>query len=414
MTLSNTTLNTLGHNLQQHSPAEEPPININFFFAEQSMPITLGQDVHQQCIDFCAEQKPDRIFFIADAYVWQLYGQEIVSRYGEHFLIDSVLVKSSEQEKTLELVNHLLETAMNTGVTRRSIIVAMGGGLTGNIAGMVAGLLYRGIPLVHLPTSFLAMSDSILSLKQAVNGRAGKNLFGMYYLPVASFVCVNMLRTLPQLELIAGINELVKNCLVLEAQKIERLLSLINQPQSYANWIQLVILGIEAKQKLLLHDANEKSMGISLEYGHTVGHALEYQGYNLSHGIAVGLGMLVASAISWQRGWLNEQEYWLHYQLLHDVNSHLQFPPDIDLNKTIQIIRRDNKHGYLTLSQDQHPFVLLRSIGNVGITDGIPLAGVAEHEIIAAIKQAQKDIQQYAQRSNCEQANIWKKELMNV
>lgn len=392
------------HN-RQHSQVEGQLIRINFFFAERSMPIVVGQDVHPQCIEFCAQRNPDQLFFIADSHVWNLHGKEIVSRYGYHFPIESVLVEPSEQCKTLELVNRLLETAMAAGVTHRSIIMALGGGLTGNIAGMVAGLLYRGLSLVHLPTSFLAMSDSILSLKQAVNGRGGKNLFGMYYLPAASFVSVSFLRTLPELELIAGINELIKNCLVFDAEHIEILLSLINQPQSCFTWMQLVILGIEAKQKLLLHDPYEKNIGISLEYGHTVGHALEYQGYGLSHGIAVGLGMLVAAAISFKRRWLSEQEYWLHYELINSVNGNLQFPQNLDLDTTINIIRRDNKHGYLTLSEGQHPFVLLRSIGRVEITEGKPLVGVSEDEIIAAIEQARRDAWEYFQRRNCEQAS---------
>lgn len=401
------------HN-RQHSQVEGQPVRIDFFFAERSMPIVVGQDVHLQCVEFCAQRNPDLLFFIADSHVWNLHGKEIVSRYGYHFPIESVLVEPSEQCKTLELVNRLLETAMTAGVTRRSIIIALGGGLTGNIAGMVAGLLYRGLSLVHLPTSFLAMSDSILSLKQAVNGRGGKNLFGMYYLPAASFVSVNFLRTLPELELIAGINELIKNCLVFDAEHIEILLSLINQPQSCSTWMQLVILGIEAKQKLLLHDPNERNIGISLEYGHTVGHALEYQGYGLSHGIAVGLGMLVAAAISFKRGWLSEQEYWLHYELINSVNGHLQFPQNLDLDTTINIIRRDNKHGYLTLSKDQHPFVLLRSIGRVEITEGKPLVGVSEDEIIAAIEQARRDAGNTFRRETVSKRIYGTEELVDV
>ncbi|NMF63588.1 hypothetical protein DP113_09580 [Brasilonema octagenarum UFV-E1] len=392
---------------KQHSQVEEQLIKINFFFAERSMPIFIGQDVGSSCIEFCAQRNPDRLFFIADSHVWDLHGEEIISYYGSHFPIETVLVEPNEQCKTLDLVNRLLEAAMAAGVTRRSIIMALGGGLTGNIAGMVAGLLYRGISLVHLPTSFLAMSDSILSLKQAVNGSTGKNLFGMYYLPTASFVSVNFLRTLPQVELVAGINELIKNCLVFDAERIEILLSLINQPQTCSTLTQLLILGIEAKQKLLLQDPNEKNIGISLEYGHTVGHALEYQGYGLSHGIAVALGMLVASAISFKRGWLSEQEYWLHYELINSVNGNLQFPQNLDLDTTINIIRRDNKHGYLTLCQDPHPFVLLRSIGRVEMTEGKPLVGVSEDEIITAIKQAQSDAWEYFHRINCAQANIW-------
>ncbi|NEN94793.1 MAG: iron-containing alcohol dehydrogenase [Moorea sp. SIO1F2] len=372
-------------------------LEVCFNFGERNMPILIGQDVHHECIKFCQQKNPDQIFFIADDRVWELYGTVIESRYCSNFSVRKALVKPSEKLKTLDQVNRLLEEAIAAGVTRRSIVIALGGGLAGNIAGMVAGLLYRGISMVHMPTTFLAMSDSILSLKQAVNGQRGKNLFGMYYLPEASFVSVNFLKTLPEKELIAGINELIKNCLVFDAEQTEKLVSLIRQPANDSTWIQLVLLGIKAKQKLLLIDPYEKGIGISLEYGHTVGHALEVQHSELSHGIAVGLGMLVASAISLNREWLSEEEYWLHYRLLHGANPKIQFPQTLDFDKTLQLIRKDNKHGYLSSGLEQHPFVLLRSIGLVAMTHEKPLVCVNEAEILTAIERARRDIDVFSQ-----------------
>jgi 3-dehydroquinate synthase len=385
-----------------------------FHFAEHTMPIFVGQDVHNKCIEFCSKKKPDYLFFVADELVWNLYGQEIESRYSQHFCIKKVLIKSTEKLKTLEEVNRLLEEAISAGATRRSIIVAFGGGLAGNVAGMVAGLLYRGVSMIHMPTTFLAMSDSILSLKQAVNGQRGKNLFGMYYLPQATFICVDFLRTLPDEELIAGINESIKNCLVFDAENAEYLTSLIKQYSSYSTWIELVILGIKAKQKLLQNDPYEKELGVSLEYGHTVGHALEIQYDDLPHGIAVGLGMLVAAAISFNRGWLSQHEYYLHYEMLQSANSNIKFPANFDIKKTMQIIRKDNKHGYLTCTDDQHPFVLLRSLGQVKITKRKPLVCVGEAEIFSAIEKARADVKIFCQDKKHESIGSFQQEASIV
>ncbi|WP_437605120.1 iron-containing alcohol dehydrogenase [Sorangium sp. So ce834] len=355
------------------------------------MPITIGHDVHDACIDHCIERGADRAFMVVDRRVWELYGRELQRRYGARIPIAWGTVEPQESLKTLASVNLLLDQAISAGLTRRSLVLAIGGGLTGNVAGMVAALLYRGVPLIHIPTTLLAMSDSILSLKQAVNGPRGKNLFGLYYLPTASFISLKFLETLHCRELASGVNELIKNCLVFDAQRTSDLLALAARADHADHWLELVVTGIEAKQMLLRSDPYEKHIGICLEYGHTVGHALECQSYGLSHGFAVGLGMLVSAAISAQRGMLTDEEYWLHFRLLGAVNDTLLFPDELDIETTIDVVRRDNKHGYLPAPPGYHPFVLLESVGRVATTHGHPLVLVEEDEIRSAIARARRD-----------------------
>ncbi len=373
-------------------PADSATRAISFAFGDRTMPIVVGSDVHDECVAFCETQEIDRLFLVADANVWMRYGAELLRRYGRRLAVEHVLVEPREAAKTLSSAERVLEEFVARGATRRSCVAAVGGGLTGNIAGIVAGLLYRGIRLLHIPTTLLAMSDSILSMKQAVNGRRGKNQFGLFHLPVASFISLQFLATLPPREMTAGLYELAKNCLVFDPDRTSTLLALAPASGSPESWLPLVMAGIEAKQKLLASDGQERELGLCLEYGHTAGHALESQRYGLTHGAAVALGMLVAAAIAHARGMLRDDEYWLHFELLTAVDPHLAFPAELDVEATLELIRHDNKHGYLAGTGDTHPFVLLDAIGSPAMTAGKPLVQVREDEIRAAFARAGRDL----------------------
>lgn len=371
----------------------DSPLEIAVPFGDRSMRFVVGHDVLSECLELCAALDPDRLLIVADSNVWKLHGAAFAARCRGLLPFHRLEVEPTERRKTLDEVHRLLERAVRAGATRRSVVLGFGGGLAGNVAGMVAGLLYRGVRLVHLPTSLLAMSDSTLSMKQAVNGDNGKNLFGLYHLPEATFVATCYLATLPEREMAAGLHELVKNCLAFSPASAKRLRELMARRRDPSAWSDLVLSGVEAKIGLLRADAREKNVGLTLEYGHTVGHALEHQGLGLTHGVAVALGMLVAAAISRSRGGLGDGGYELHHELLLAADPDLAFPRGLDRRQTLAIIRRDNKHGYLEVGRRQHPFVLLDEVGVVASTGGIPLVAVHEDEILAGLDRATRDTQ---------------------
>ncbi|MBN2989011.1 3-dehydroquinate synthase family protein [Pseudomonas lactucae] len=288
--------------------------SVSFCFGDKAMEMLVGYRFTEQ-IAARASEDTEHIILIADRRVYELWGAPLLDALEHYVPVTCLLVEAEETRKTLDVLQSLLDQAVAGGATRRSVVVAFGGGLTGNLAGLLAGLLYRGIRLVHVPTTLLAMSDSVLSQKQAVNGAQAKNMYGLYHPAALCCVDVQYLHTLAQDAFSAGVVELCKNGLAFDAATVPTLKRLAGNATPGA-WIELVKLGIAAKQRLLLGDPLEHEFGVVLEYGHTVGHALELETGTLTHGHAVGLGMLVAAAIARGRGWLSEQDEHLHAQLL--------------------------------------------------------------------------------------------------
>ncbi len=225
---------------------------------------------------------------------------------------------SSEDLKSLRHLSACLEKAIEGGATRRSVIVGFGGGVPGNLAGVIAGLLFRGVRLVHVPTTLLAATDSVISLKQAINSDYGKNHFGVYLRPEAIVCDVLALSTLPVEHVTSGLCEVAKNCLALEPDRIpellERLTSSDRRDPEFFSWI--LRISMEAKVAITRDDPFERRAGLALEYGHTVGHGIEScareVGGSVSHGEAVAVGLRVAAQVSVLSGNLSPTRARLH------------------------------------------------------------------------------------------------------
>lgn len=371
----------------RHPVAPLPVQTVDFRFGDSSMEMLLGYQYTEQ-IAARACDDAEHVILVADRRVFETWGPELLSALQQHLPVTCLLVEAEESRKTFDVLHTLLDRAVAGGATRRSVVVAFGGGLTGNLAGLLAGLLYRGIRLVHIPTTLLAMSDSVLSQKQAVNGARAKNMYGLYHPATLCCVDVQYLHSLPQEAFSAGVVELCKNGLAFDAATVPELKRLAGD-SSPGGWIELVKLGIEAKQRLLLDDPLEHQLGVVLEYGHTVGHALELETGTLTHGHAVGLGMLVAAAIARGRGWLTEQDERLHAQLLAKSGAPRGLPCSVPLDAVMARVRLDNKRGRICLGAGLYPFVLLRHLGQPAMSQGQPLVGVSEEEIRLAYEKLQ-------------------------
>jgi len=251
--------------------------------------------------------------------------------------------------------------------------------VTGNIAGLMAALMFRGIRLVHVPTSLIAMLDSVYSLKQAINASVGKNLVGTFYAPEEVLADTSVLRTLPQREMISGMCEVVKNALAIRPQMTELLRGGLRADSEYDDEFlrPVIVESLAAKKMVVAEDRQESRAGMVLEYGHTVGHALEYTALGaLSHGEAVGLGMIVAAEASHRLGHLDEATLKLHRELLAKAGAMCTVPAGIDLDEVAHRLRFDNKRGYLGLTGDAYAMVLLRTQGEPLWTDDRPLVEV--------------------------------------
>jgi 3-dehydroquinate synthase/2-deoxy-scyllo-inosose synthase len=306
---------------------------------------------------------------------------------------------SQESAKTLTAVNRLAGKVVHAGATRSSAVLAAGGGLIGNVAGLLALLLFRGIKLIHLPTTVLAASDSVLSLKQAVNVSGIKNMLGGFHAPVLVWVDLGALRHLPRSQLSAALCEGAKNVLAITPTRIgdlgliaDRLLG--SDGAHDDAMVDFISYCIEAKTAVMRHDQHERGTALVLEYGHTTGHAIELaSGGRVSHGHGIGVGILVAAEVSRILGHMDADVVEVHHALLNRVGLRSD-AIGTALKKfatTEAILARavgDNKRGYLPTTQPNNvPMVLLKTLG-VPVTTGLlPLTLVPAHVLRSGIER---------------------------
>ena len=339
------------------------------------------------CVDRIAwhlgQYNTDRFLVVSDENVLGLHGETLLPELAKYAPVEVMGSPAGERMKGLQaLVTHL-ERAIESGATRRSVVVAFGGGVPGNLAGLVAGLLFRGVRFVHVPTTTVAAMDSTISLKQAVNSARGKNQFGLYHSPHAVFTDVKLMQTLPQAELRSGLGEMIKNCLAISPQAIPGLRGVLRSGEwnSVDALLWLLAESLAAKCRVMRADTKEQRSGLILEYGHTVGHALELCDHRLrgpagiSHGEAVAIGLRVAARVSAALGAMSVDGVLLHDDLVATLGVG-GIPPGISAEDVLAVVRSDNKRGYLNVADGQAPMVLLRAPGIPLGREDLPLVPV--------------------------------------
>ena len=316
--------------------------------------------------------RTSRLALISNARVFELYGRTLCSglrRAG--FALSVHLVGDGERYKTLRTVERLYQELAERRLDRTSAIVALGGGVVGDIAGFVAATFLRGIAYVHVPTTVLAAIDSSIGGKTGVNLPQGKNLVGAFHQPRLVLVDVATLRTLPPREVAAGLCEALKYGVIRDADLFDRIIAHLSALRSgeAAAWIPVIRRCCEIKADIVCRDEREAGLRRILNFGHTFGHALEsvtrYR--RLKHGEAVGYGMLMAARLAVRLGLLplGEAE-----RLHRAVAACGRFPSiaDLDPEAVLAAMRHDKKAraGRLT-------FVLPTRIGHVTVRDDVPL-----------------------------------------
>lgn len=331
-----------------------------------------------------------QVFIISDNQMPSTIIEELQNNLSDIPSVNFITFPSGEKFKTLTTVNQICERIINLRADRNSIILALGGGLTGNVAGMAASLLFRGLPLIHVPTTLMAASDSVLSLKQAVNLQNGKNLIGHYYVPRLVYININFLLILPLREIQSGLCETVKNLLVISPQKIEELSQIFTPLNKYSknDYYKILKFCVEAKSMVMRDDPFEKKDALCLEYGHTIGHALELAGVGqYNHGEAVAYGLTCAAEISNEMGLLDQKGVDMHYTLLEKIGVNIQPSPDIQDLLLHHYLDHDNKRGYIKMPDNHIGFVLLRKLGVVNKYEGRLLTPVHKHLVKDVIKR---------------------------
>ncbi len=243
---------------------------------------------------------------ITDETVRALYADRVAAALGGR--VDVLAIPPGEREKTRERWAELTDAMLAAGCGRDTGVVALGGGVVGDLAGFVAATYMRGIPVVQVPTTLLAMIDASVGGKTGVDTPAGKNLVGAFHDPVAVVADPEVLDTLPERELRAGLAEAIKHGVVADAGYLERTLADLPEivgpatasrgPRRREAIERLVVRSVEIKADVVRRDAREAGVRKVLNFGHTIGHAVEaLSGWSLLHGEAVAIGMVAESAL---------------------------------------------------------------------------------------------------------------------
>lgn len=335
------------------------------------------------------ELDADRFLLVADRGLPPSLVAEVESHLTA--VAPTVLMSAAaeEQSKRLATVDELAERCLMGGANRQSCVVALGGGVVGNIAGLLAGLLFRGIRLVHLPTTLLSMSDSVLSLKQAVNSARGKNHLGMFYPPVFVWNHLPFLDSLPPSEIRSALCETIKNVIGICPERYDEVAARLRPDGRYAPEVitGFIDLCVDAKLSVMRDDPKERGTGLVLEYGHTVGHAAEIlTGGRLRHGFAIGVGMLAAARVAVLQGYMSRADEAAHRELLERNGGPTEFPDTLQVDDIVRTVRLDNKRGYVRPRPGTCDLVLLDGLGRPHHEGGRLITQVDEEVVRAGIE----------------------------
>lgn len=323
--------------------------------------VSIGKGLRYKVSDFLTKSY-SQIFIITDSNVGPLYLEDVIQSVQKDYRVNYTVVPAGEGSKSSRFYFDIMTEAIQSGLDRDGLIIALGGGMIGDLAGFVAATFMRGIDFIQMPTTILA-HDSSVGGKVAINHPEGKNLIGCFYPPVAVIYDVETLHTIPFTEIRSGYAEIVKHSMINQPPFWQKLQNInLNEPLNDDHLKQDLLKGIEVKAKIVEEDERETNIRQYLNFGHTLGHALEAElGYGkITHGEAVAIGMLFALQVS--------EKYYqitLPYQELYQWLLDNQYPfhlPQLSVIKLIGRMKRDKK-----AKSQKITMILLKELGKPAI-----------------------------------------------
>lgn len=350
-----------------------PPVRIDVRSALRTYPVFVGAGQLASAPQYLASAGLADPTVVTVSPVWQHHGHRLEQLAGE---AGPVLMADGERAKTLLTVSRLYEAFVKRHVTRSSTIVAFGGGVAGDAAGFAAATYLRGVPLVQVPTTLLAQVDAAIGAKVGVNLPAGKNLAGAFHAPSLVLCDADVLDTLPRREFRAGLYEVVKYGVALSRELFDTLAGTLDRVFAHDRdcLVPLITHCCRIKADVVSRDEREAGPRRVLNFGHTVGHALEAVTHfrRFRHGEAVGYGMLAAARISVERGLMPADE---EDQLQTLIRRMGPLPPVADLRRSeaLDAATYDKK-----IADGRLHFILSAGIGTTQIVSDITTAELSQ------------------------------------
>jgi len=343
---------------------------------DRSYPIYIGEDLLSQPELLTQHIKDNEVLVVSNTTIAPLYLQQVLGLLSD-YRCESVILPDGEEFKTLEVMNQVFDSLLKFRFSRRVTLIALGGGVIGDMTGFAASCYQRGVPFIQIPTTLLSQVDSSVGGKTAVNHALGKNMIGAFYQPQCVIADTKTLDTLEDNQLSSGLAEVIKY-------------GLINDPDFF-NWLEDNISGLRKRNKATLAEAigrscqdkadvvaqDELEQGVRalLNLGHTFGHAIETgMGYgNFLHGEGVAVGMVMAADLSQRMGWISLADVERIKAILISAGLPILVPEGMTADQFMALMSVDKK-----VQDGKIRLVLLRGIGKAVMSDDYSAAKLAE------------------------------------
>ncbi|SHH12667.1 3-dehydroquinate synthase [Tepidibacter thalassicus] len=330
--------------------------------------------------NFSLKKYYDKILIITDKNVKKLYIDDFV----KNIKYDNVLVydiEPGEKSKCLNVYEDILKFCIMNGLSRKSLIISLGGGVVGDLSGFVASTYMRGVDLIHCPTTLLAQVDSSIGGKTGINLGIYKNVIGTFYQPEFIYVNINTLKTLQKDEFLSGLSEVIKYGLIYDCYFLDYLMSnkknILDLDES--SLIYIVNKSLNIKIDIVKKDEKESNLRKILNLGHSFGHGIEKIG-KLSHGYAISIGTHMAFRLALKKKFIDKDYYDKVVNIYKEYNLPITFK-GIDSKYILDIMKKDKKNSYLKFS-----LVLPVGYGKVDIFEDIK-----EYEILSVIEEVKNE-----------------------
>jgi 3-dehydroquinate synthase len=340
--------------------------------AERSYDIAIGSNVLEGVGDNLKSfGLSPKIVLVSNPTVFSLYGERAsVSVKKAGFDLLTVIIPDGEGYKNLLWVQHIYNELLKAKLDRLSALIALGGGVIGDITGFAASTYMRGISYIQMPTTLLAQVDSSVGGKTGVNHKLGKNMIGAFWQPRLVWIDVETLKTLPKRELLAGLAEVIKYGVIHDKELFDLLEvnrdKILNLDRDALT--NIIKRSCEIKAEVVSKDERESGLRAILNYGHTIGHAIETvtEYKRFLHGEAVAIGMYLEARLSQMLNFIKGDQVFKIKNLIDSYGLPSEMPADIDINSILLSIQLDKK-----VVAGELKFILPEKIGSVRIHKGI-------------------------------------------
>ncbi|MBD2857976.1 3-dehydroquinate synthase [Spongiibacter sp. KMU-158] len=348
---------------------------------ERSYPIFIGRNLLAQAELWVSEIAGKQAAVVTNETIAPLYLAQIRQQLEQKEVCETIL-PDGEQYKTLETLNQIFTDLLEANHNRKTTLIALGGGVVGDMCGFAAASYQRGVDFIQIPTTLLSMVDSSVGGKTGVNHPLGKNMIGAFHQPQCVLADLSLLDTLPEREYAAGVAEVIKYGLICDAPFFDWLEANAEKLMARDGEVlaEAVYRSCQNKAEVVAEDELESGRRAILNLGHTFGHAIETaEGYgSWLHGEAVATGMVLALQLSCRLGWIDASLVERATSLLSSCNLPVEPPKNMNVEQFLLLMGRDKKviDGRLRL-------VLLRGLGEAVVTSDAP-----EQDVVAVLRTA--------------------------